>query len=196
MNDAWSQKVVDFLREIGIEVIIQSGAEGFIEHIQIQQGKLLVDPDSSPSALLHEAGHVAIVPPSFWHLLDGDLEQSFERIFDEVRSLHLAPDHPLARAVLQSSETEATAWSWAAGKHLGIPDNLIIEDKDFDKSGKIVRFQLQNVAHYGIQGLIHAGFCSPRYREGPKYPQLLRWIQESFDDVANLPKATKTAKLN
>lgn len=62
MDCPHAQIIVEFLRDIGLSVAELRGASGFIEHVEIAQGGLLVDPQASASNLLHESGHLAIVP--------------------------------------------------------------------------------------------------------------------------------------
>jgi len=81
---------------------------------------------------------------------------------------------------MQASDPEATAWAWAAGKHLGIPEDVIILDADYDNGGAIERMRLGARGHFGIQGMARAGFCVVRatpYRNLPVYPTLAFWLQ-------------------
>lgn len=56
------QRVIDFLRTVGLTVVIEPDANGFVRLVRIVAGCLHVNPACAPSALLHEAGHLAIVP--------------------------------------------------------------------------------------------------------------------------------------
>lgn len=170
-----------FLQHIGLDVRIEEGARGFIDGVRIDKGRLFVDPKCPVSGLLHEAGHLAIVPAQFRPHLSGDLREAFLRMFEELDRQGLDPDHPLSRAVVQASDPEATAWAWAAGEHLGIPPQRRILDAEYEGTGNIVRFQLQRCAYLGIHGLSHAGFCATRALlakpEKPAYPKLAFWTQ-------------------
>jgi hypothetical protein len=175
------QRVVDFLREIGLSVEIESGASGFLPHCRIEKGTLLVDPRCPVSNLLHEAGHLATIPPVYRPWMDDDLEAGIGRMLDDAMSRDLHPDDPFCRAVMQASDPEATAWAWAVGKHLGLPEELIILDSEYDGAGDAIRLGLRNCAYIGINGLAHAGFCAVRisYSGLPVYPALARWIQDA-----------------
>ena len=106
--------VVVFLNAIGIVTSHRSGATGFVPGVLITRGKLLFDRDiSHVGDLLHEAGHLAVVPSQFRHLFNDDVDHGVELMFNQCR--HLNPDDPLLVNVMQASECEATAWSWAAG---------------------------------------------------------------------------------
>ena len=59
------RKIVVFLKEIGLEVISTNiSCETFLPGILVDQGKLLIDENRLlwPGDLLHEAGHLAVVP--------------------------------------------------------------------------------------------------------------------------------------
>ena len=93
-----------FLQSIGIPAHLVPGSQGFIDHIRIKQGSLEVDPTCPVSNLLHEAGHLAVVPQRFRTLMDGNLDDSFAVMFEQLHSLDLPPDDALVTACLQSSE--------------------------------------------------------------------------------------------
>lgn len=181
MECEYAQKAVVFLQAIGLTVTELRGASGFIDHVEIAQGGLLVDPQASVSNLLHESGHLAIVPQQFRHYLNGDLDSSMARIFAELDTLELEPDAPLVRAMLQTGDEEATAWAWAAGRALDIPDEKIILSEEYQGDGDYIRFALAARAYRGIHGIAHAGFCVVRatpYRPLPTYPELAFWLQQ------------------
>jgi hypothetical protein len=177
-----AERAMQFLTEIGIAVQLAPGASGFIEHVEVVNGGLRVDPRAPASALLHEAGHLAIVPTEFRHMLSGDLDAGMEKIFEHLDGLELEPDSHLQRAMLQTGDAEATAWAFAAGRAIGLPDELIIQDDEYSGEGRFIRKSLAAGAYVGINGISHAGFCVRRatpYRPLPVYPTLAYWLQHS-----------------
>src|SRR3546814_7008484 len=66
----------------------------------------------------------------------------------------LSPDAPEMRAIMQAGETEATAWAFAAGRAIGLPDHVIIEAQDYDGEGEGIRFGLALNAYVGINGMV------------------------------------------
>lgn len=191
------QKTIDFLiNEVGIPVSIEDGVKGFAGPVIIRNGELVISPECHPSALLHEAGHLAITPADFRHLMDGNLYQSFKEIDRIVTDLDLDPEHIIVRAFMQMSDPEATAWAWAAGKHLGIPEEDIILDSEYDNSGKLIRMQLSMNGYLGINGIASAGFCKTSKRlanySGEKcFPELNRWAHPVY-----LSKKESTLKIS
>ncbi len=177
-----AERAMQFLSEIGITVQSVPGASGFIEHVEVVNGGLHVDPRAPASGLLHEAGHLAIVPTEFRHLLGGNLDAGMKKIFEHLESMELEPDSHLQRAMLQTGDAEATAWAFAAGRAIGLPDNLIIQDDEYGAEGRFIRNSLAAGAYLGINGIAHAGFCVLRatpYRPLPVYPTLAYWLQHS-----------------
>jgi len=175
-----AESVVQFLQTIGLDVVFAPGAEGFIDHVVIRDGALHVDPNARASGLLHEAGHVAIIPKPYRAYLSGNISPGIKRIFSELEALKLSPDDHLMRALINTGDPEATAWAWAAGKYLNIPESLIIQDDEYDAGGEYLRSALAANCYLGINGLSHSGFCVVRhnpYRPLPVYPALAYWLQ-------------------
>jgi hypothetical protein len=129
--------------------------------------------------LLHEAGHLAVIPGRYRVQVGENLESSLGKIMDQVDWSD--PDSLECRMALQCGETEATAWAWAAGIHLGLKPQEIIADEDYDGTGASMRVCLEHDAYLGINGMCHAGFCGRgelgRRRGLPIYPKLSYWVQ-------------------
>lgn len=176
--------VLAFLNRIGIPCVeVDEVGASFLEGVAIRRGTLAVAPEASIDSILHEAGHLAITPTPFRTWLDGDVGRGQRRMIRAIEALDLEPDAPLMRAVLQSSDPEATAWAWAAGVHLGLPPEIIVLDTSYDGEGAMVRLQLQRLAYIGIHGLCHAGMCQrgmlAQHRGVAPYPALSSWLQEA-----------------
>lgn len=178
-------RCIEFLNEIGLPTWIEIGASGFTKGVDIRRGELYVDPEAaSPSGLLREAGRLAITPGEYRHLMDGDVQGGQAKMLAMVNQMGVVIDSPLYRAVIQNSDPEATAWAWAAGTHLGLRGDVIINDCDQQGEGAIVRMQVSNNTYLGINGLSHAGFCVTRkhlspIRKLPVFPMLAYWLQPS-----------------
>lgn len=165
--------IIEFFSEIGLEAKPKPGAAGFIESTEIAGGVLFYDPDKAlPSNLLHEAGHLAVLPSQYRSWADGDLDETYPLIGDDVFRRYPA-DHPIMIRAMQSGEAETTAWAWAAGRHLGIPDDIIILDSEYGGEGANIRLHLQLNSYLGINGLRAGGMCSS-VRD---YPKMTYWLQ-------------------
>lgn len=176
-------RTVARLNEIGIVTRVVTVADGFFPHVRIVAGELRLNSQCLVSDLCHEAGHLAIIPRRYRHLADGDLNLVNRYMLEEMSNLELV-DTPIFRAVNQCTDPEATAWAWALGKSLGIPDEILIQDDqypddDHKGTGAEIRAALNARAYFGINGLANAGFCSTnRFGRLPVYPQLAFWTQE------------------
>ena len=167
---------VAYLCTIGLTVLAREGVEGFVAGVAIRGGALLFDERASASNLLHEAGHVAICPGRFRHLLSGNVETSYAHVIREAQPhLNGDPDSPLQRALIQMGDTEATAWAFAAGVAAGLPPQIVIEDGDYQGEGAEIRACLRGRAYLGIHGLAHGGMT--RLRGEAAYPAMQRWLQ-------------------
>lgn len=111
--------VAAFLNSIGIETtLVDKTQAGFLGRVEIHEGSIRYTPVAFAGDLLHEAGHLAVTPSRYRHLMSGDVSEGVRKMCEAVMALNLEPGEPLLRAVLEASEPEATAWSWAAGAHL------------------------------------------------------------------------------
>lgn len=172
-------KVMQFLNRIGICARFENGATGFSEGCCIVHGALHVDPDCRISTILHEAGHLAITPGCFRSRMTGNLYAGQREMLKIVDEAGVFPDDILYRAVIQSSDPEATAWAWAAGTELGLPHEEIVRDDEYGGDGESIRLALKMRAYLGVHGLAHAGFCAIRERNGiAAWPHLHFWTQE------------------
>jgi hypothetical protein len=144
----------------------------------IKSGRLFVDPAVGASHLLHEAGHLALLPQDYRHDAGMDPEDLVPYIYSGVAALDLHPDHPLMRALIQVSDPEATAWAWAAGLAAGLAPGQIIRAREYDGAGRDVREQVSSGYYAGIHGLAHAGFCRLARKPGG-FPCMLKWLQDA-----------------
>ncbi|MBC8738559.1 hypothetical protein F6X40_17515 [Paraburkholderia sp. UCT31] len=183
--DATVVRVCTALNEIGIATTFVEKACGFLENVRIVNGTLHIAPECDASDVLHEAGHLSIIPSRYRSRANDDLDVLTKFMLEDLDLVNGdEPDSPLYRAVIQCSDPEATAWAWAFGKHLGLPEEEIIKDDQYPDengvpTGAEVRMCLAMRAYVGINGLAHAGFCSVnRFGRLPVYPKLAYWTQE------------------
>lgn len=169
-------RVLGFLKGIGIPCRYGNVGRSFINNVFIKDGGLVINSKSVVADILHEAGHIAIIPSNLRHHAKGDLEAlelEVSKALDAITYDQWANDDPAAKALLQLSDTEATAWAWAAGKHLDIPEPLIIEDEHYDGNGASMRIMLGVGQYLGINGMVASRMLS----KISDYPILQRWTQ-------------------
>lgn len=177
-----------FLREIGLVVHEVESANGFIPHIEIHDGEIYCDPDAEASALIHEAGHLACLTGDARSHCGCDVGSTQRMMYEHYMALD--HDHPALRVAMQSGDPEATAWAWAAGKHLGIPDEFIIQNHEYDGEGEQIRLCLQLNAYLGINGLRATGICHTR---AGGYPNMNYWLQPDFGLIPAANGTTQVA---
>jgi GNAT superfamily N-acetyltransferase len=150
-------RIVPFLREIGFAVEFGSvPSNSFLPGIHLIQNGLRIERERllHPGDLLHEAGHLAVMPPEARHL-DG-------------------PEPTDA-----GEELAATAWSYAAALHLGIPVTQVIHDYGYRNSAAGIREVLATGEGFGVPLLSWMGLSRHSYNGDPGlYPAMLRWVRE------------------
>lgn len=158
-------KMVDFIRGIGIEVIKTSLAiETFIPGIYIEKGKLLVDEQKLlyPGDLLHEAGHIAMIPSHLRSYATGNVGQ-----VDEIGN---------------SYEIEAIAWSWAAVTELGIDPEILFHNKGYKGGAQALLFNFRMGVYLGVSGVEEAGIAYSNHKAaelGVKpFPAVQKWLRD------------------
>lgn len=159
------RQLLDFIAGLDIPVSLAplEPEACFLPGIRIEHGGLVVDVDSLryPGDLLHEAGHLAVVP-------------SAERAAQDADSLALRPDRA-------AEEMMAMAWSYAAARHLGL-DPAVVFHADGYKGGSDSLLQSFAASQpIGVPMLQYAGMCrmagTPPDAEAP-FPLLRRWLRE------------------
>jgi len=158
-------KMVDFIREIGIEVVEKPlNEETFIPGIYIEKGKLLVDEEKLlyPGDLLHEAGHIAMVPSHLRYYATGNVGK-----IDEIGS---------------SYEVEAIAWSWAAVVALGIDPEILFHNKGYKGGAQGLLFNFQMGVYIGIKGIEDAELAYTNNKAAElgiqPFPIMQKWLRD------------------
>ena len=186
MSIEQNQKIMQFANEVGVTCLAveENLAEQFVPHIEIRNGVILFNVAlASPADLLHECGHLALLPNSERVLFSGNLYAGFERYL----SMDFKVDS-LEYYIMQAADDCAvTAWTWAAGLHLGFTDEEIIHDDDYDNTGKTIRTQLALGQHQGISGLHYAGYTQkPKIQlqllhpERNYFPKMAYWTADAL----------------
>lgn len=168
-------KTVAFMNHIGIPA--KKGPvprTSFLPNICIKKGGIVYNEKVDVADILHEVGHIAIMPSKYRGLCSGDMDRSIAKIFNLAeKDGDFEIGSPMYYGLIQASEAEATAWAYAVGKHLEIPDEEIILDDHYNKTGAEQRTMLSLKCHFGIHGLRAGGMI-----ESVKtYPKLIRWTQ-------------------
>ena len=172
-----------FLHDIGIAIhpVDDLLLDEFIPGVRIVKGEILYSKKTPISFgdILHEAGHVAIIPDIFRMQIDGDVDRCLEPIIDEWFEKN--PDsfgeteNLVSRALLQCGDAEATAWSFAAARHIGLPTAELYPAASYDGEWPAIEIMLREGMHFGINGLAAAGMTRQR-----AFPEMTRWTQSNL----------------
>ena len=184
----WARIACDFVRSIGIPVQLTEEnaalAGGFLPKIQVSAGGLIVDVTQVfPGDILHEAGHLAVIPAVFRPQASGHLEAVHaamsSHLQENIEGLMSCPEDPVCRAIMQADDPESTAWQYAAAQAIGLPDEWLFPEDAFDGEAANTLAALRARQYLGINGLQAAGWTvlrrNPR-RDVPEYPKLAFWL--------------------
>lgn len=173
------EKTICWLRGIGLEVV--EGGRPWTPHVDgmwIDEGVLVVAEDAHVGDVIHEAGHLAILPSGFRELVLGDVDdlhlKHAAKISNAMQGLANIPECSVARALMQSSDTEACAWSYAAALEIGVDPTLpFVNGFDNDFVAQEIFESCMDGHYIGIHGLRAAGFCD----RVSDFPILKKWVQ-------------------
>ena len=154
-----------FLSGIGLSIAEETLLEDtFLPGIALRAGGLVVDPEKLtwPGDLLHEAGHLAVLPAA----LRCDAHD------DQLN--HEGVEH--------ASELEAMAWAYAAAVELGLPLEVLIHEGGYHgKSRDLLQMYTFGV-YPGLRGLCESSMTAALGFTPDcgtvRYPRMLRWLRD------------------
>lgn len=159
-----TERLLQFLRGIGITVEETRLTDTcFLPGIEIFEGRLRVDVTRLqwPADLLHEAGHLAVLPP-------------------ELRTRQSGALHDCEH-VPHAGEAEATAWAYAAARAIGVPAEVLFHDGGYHGRGKALAMTFSLGVYPGLHGLMQAGMAhglaQARELGTQPYPHMRHWLR-------------------
>lgn len=159
------KKCIAFLQEIGIEVQFEKvPADSFLPGICISGGRISIDMEQFkyPGDILHEAGHIAVVPAAERNTLD-------------AASIAKRP-------MREAEEMMAIAWSYAACVHLGLDAHFVFHDEGYKNGGSAIAENFNEGRYFGVPMLQWTGMAIERKRDEdpdtPVYPAMLKWMRD------------------
>ena len=161
--------VLEFISEVGLrcELVDKVDYQSVIPNIYIRNGVIEYTLEATWQDLLHEAGHMAVIPSSIRSLMSDNLEAS-----DEV----LGSDPATYELYMAGSEAGVISWSYAACLEIGLePDNLF--DAFNEPEGMLMAHKMahnnQMGGTYGVAELYYLGMIESK----SSFPRLVRWVQ-------------------
>ena len=164
MSNTVIDKMLGFIKAMGLEYQFDTiEAKTFLPGLDFREGALIIDHDKLlyPGDILHEAGHLACMPPDIRKTMTGDLENN---------------------NLNQGGEMMAIAWSYAASLHLGIEPEVVFHENGYKGSSSNIVDNFNEGRYFGVPLLEWCGMCySPeaakRLNVEP-FPKMISWTCE------------------
>jgi hypothetical protein len=156
--------VILFLQSIGLSIQYDNiETDCFLPGISIENGGLIIDKEKLkyPGDILHEAGHLAVVPAE-------------DRATLNEHDIALRPQR-------EAEEMMAIAWSYAVCVHLGIDARFVFHDDGYKGGGSSLAENFENKQYFGVPMLQWVGMTLEEKNavEGrPAYPAMLHWLRQ------------------
>ena len=137
--------------------------DSLLPGVAIERGELILDRarNTWPGDLLHEAGHLAVLPFAVRRTVSGNL-----------------PDTVLAE---YAGEPEATAWAYPALREIGLPPEVLFHEGGYGGKAAGLLFTYGAGVYPGAAGLSAAGMAAaPKETSSGRakaYPAMLRWLR-------------------
>jgi hypothetical protein len=145
------ETIAGFFAEIGLPFqFVEVPCPTFLPGVAIRRGVLTIDREKLlyPGDLLHEAGHLAVLPPAERAEADGDV----------------GPDGGM--------EMAAIAWSYAAALHLGVPVEVLFHDEGYRGGASALRQNFAERRFIGVPLLEWMDLTT-----GARFPAMDRWLR-------------------
>lgn len=162
-----TEKIIDFIRSIGIDVEKTAiSEETFLPGILIKNGRLLVDEAKLlyPGDLLHEAGHIAVMPGEERALSEGNVGEKKEQ------------------SKAGGEELMAIAWSYAASVHLKLSPETVFHPDGYKGSSDWLIEQYTNGIYIALPTLQWIGLCydqkNASIHNSRPYPHMIKWLRD------------------
>ena len=155
--------ILEFLQQIGLDTRRERlDHETFLPGIDVRKGTLLYDPErlSFAGDLLHEAGHLAVLPPEERSRSDGDFSGN------------------------DGCELGAIAWSYSAAVKLELPLERLFHPDGYKGDSAWLVETFSNGRYPGLPILEWRGMTNTN---GRVYPQMQHWLCPASEEP--LPSA-------
>jgi hypothetical protein len=155
------ENITSFLTGIGLPVRHATSIDSSVlPGLGIDRGVLVVAPDQleHPGDLLHEAGHLAVLPAAGRSASTTDVGSD------------------------GGYEMAAIAWSWAALRHLNLDPAVVFHEGGYQGGGQALIENFEAGRYFGVPMLQWLGLTADSTRAAElgvdPYPAMIRWLAE------------------
>lgn len=156
-------KCIPFLHSIGIPTSFRTIEDGsFLPGLLIEEGGIVIDTEALlyPGDILHEAGHIAVVPAAERPLLNQEaIVNSFNRDAEEMMAI---------------------AWSYAACLHLDLDPLVVFHESGYKGGGSSLVENFKAGRFFGTASLQWCNMTvEPAYAKNgvAPYPYMINWLR-------------------
>jgi hypothetical protein len=155
---------VEFLNNIGIETTYRRiNNKSFLPGLLINNGMIIIDKEAlqHPGDILHEAGHIAVVP-------------GIDRPGLSERNIP-------GRKNREGEEIMAIAWSYAACVHLSIDPFFVFHEQGYRGGRDYITDSCRLKSYIGLSMLERIGLTVNEKNASrlnvPSYPHMTKWLR-------------------
>lgn len=159
------EKCINFLNSIGIKTMFRKiENSSFLPGLSIEYGSIIIDKEQLkyPGDILHEAGHIAIVPAA-------------ERASLSAITIGQRPSK-------EAEEMMAIAWSFAACIHLGLDPYFVFHDDGYKGGGNYIADNFAEKRYFGLPMLQWIGVTADEEKAKvlhvEPYPHMIKWLRD------------------
>lgn len=156
---------IQFLESIGISVVKkETSGTDFLPGLEIIGNTIIMNEQAltNPGDILHEAGHIAVVPAA-------------ERADLTAATIS-------QRQNREAEEMMAIAWSYAACLHLNIDPRFVFHENGYQGGGDTILTNFNEKRYFGLPMLQWVGMALDEKNAAEKkllaYPTMLQWMRD------------------
>lgn len=157
------ESCITFLNSLGIKTIKEKLPPGcFLPGLSIKEGSIIIDMETLkfPGDILHEAGHIAVIPAAERATLN-------EITIGQRENRH-------------AEEMMAIAWSYAACVHIGLDPYFVFHDKGYKGGGSYIADNFSEKRYFGLPMLQWKGMAADEKNatilKVQPYPNMIKWM--------------------
>lgn len=159
-KDQQIQRLSSFIRDIGID--IKEGAVSdrcFLPGVEIVLGSLIYDPEQLlfPGDLLHEAGHIALIPAGLRDRTSGNVNEN--QLTDG------------------GEEMAVMLWTYAACRHMDLDPGIVFHSNGYKGDSEWLLDNYNAGTYIALPLLQWMGLCAPN-GQSPAFPHMLKWLRD------------------